>query len=135
VTFLGAFVLPLQALAQLPSSPGQTQEQTPPATPPATDTSAPDPCTSGKTDAKHYNSPTGYMVFGFLCGIFGFIAAAASSPEPPADRVVGKDYQWVQAYTDCYRKQAKSANQSAACSGWALGSATTLAIYAAQGGF
>lgn len=125
------FVLPAPALAQLVTSPDEEQ----PAKPPPADTYAMDPCTSGTLDAKQYNSTTGYLMLGFLCGIFGFLIALASSPEPPADRIIGKEPDWVRVYSDCYTKQAKKANRSSACSGWAVGAAVSVLYFSLSGSY
>lgn len=92
-------------------------------------------CETAKVDANADGGTTGYAIGGFLCGIFGYLIAAASAPQVPASRLVGKDANYVQAYSSCYEKQAKKIRKSAACTGWAIGSSVSLLYLALSGGF
>ena len=75
-----------------------------------------------------------YGVGGFLCGIFGWLAATLSSPDVPAARLIGKSSNYVSIYSQAYKDKAKSIRTSAACTGWAIGAAVSLVIFAAGGG-
>lgn len=88
-------------------------------------------CEAGKADAETFNSGVGFVAAGFLCGIFGFGAAAIYTPKPPAERIVGKSGDYVTMYTSCYEREAKNKNMKMACIGWAVGAAVLLAIIAA----
>ena len=89
-------------------------------------------CALGESDAEKLHSTAGYMVGGFFCGIIGFAIAAAASPQPPADRIAGKSPEFVQVYTTCYEKKAKSRSVRAACGGWLMGAAASLLILSMQ---
>jgi hypothetical protein len=85
-------------------------------------------CNSAKASAKENHSSTGYMVGGFLCGVFGFALALMSKPDPPAEALLGKSGDYVLIYTNCYQEVAKKKNVSASCSGWVAGAAVALLI-------
>jgi hypothetical protein len=87
-----------------------------------------------EADAQEDVSGTVYGIGGFLCGIFGWLAATLSSPDVPAARLVGKSSNYVSIYTEAYKSKAKSIRTTAACTGWAIGSAISLIVLAAGGG-
>ncbi len=69
-----------------------------------------------------------YMLLGCGCGIIGFIAALVSSPEPPAEALMGKSEEYVLGFTEGYKSKSRSKNIANACSGWALGVALVLSL-------
>ena len=86
-------------------------------------------CAQAEEDAQRdEGGATGYMLGGCLCGVFGFLIAYGSSPKAPSDRLVGKDPNYVHAYSKCYEQKAKKIRTSAACTGWLVGSAVSFAI-------
>ncbi|MBI3194993.1 MAG: hypothetical protein HYZ34_11105 [Ignavibacteriae bacterium] len=87
-----------------------------------------------EADAQEDVSGAVYGIGGFLCGIFGWLAATLSSPEVPAVRLIGKSSNYVSIYSEAYKSKAKSIRTTAACTGWAIGAAVSLIIFAAGGG-
>jgi len=87
-------------------------------------------CMQAEFDAeKDEEGAIGYGFAGFLCGIFGWLFAHASSPKVPAKRLVGKSQNYVEAYSSCYEKKAKKIRTSAACTGWLVGASVGLLIF------
>lgn len=70
----------------------------------------------------------GYKAGGFFCGIFGWIFALSSNCQPPAYRMIGKDADYIYVYASAYSKKVKNIRIKAACSGWLLGAAVSLAF-------
>ena len=91
--------------------------------------------TQAEADAKQDTSGIGYGFGGFFCGIFGWLFAMLISPDVPTARLIGKSPSYVAIYTESYKSKAKSIRTSAACIGWGIGAAVSLAILAATGGF
>lgn len=81
----------------------------------------------GERDAK---GNMAYGCGGFACGVFGFLAAALSNPQPSAAVVSqmaqtkGADY--ANAYKTAYSKKAKGQNMLYAGIGWVVGAAVSL---------
>ena len=93
-------------------------------------------CAIAEADARHdEGGAMGYAIGGFICGIFGWLFAIANEAKTPAGRLVGKDSNYVLAYSTCYEKRVKKIRTKAACTGWAVGTAVSLAYLAATGGF
>lgn len=71
-----------------------------------------------------------YACGGFACGVFGFLAAALSNPQPSAavvnnlSQTKGADY--TNAYKAAYSKKAKNQNMLYAGIGWVVGAAVSL---------
>lgn len=110
-------------LVAIPLTGALAQQQTTPQEP-----SAADIIRQAESDADADESGTIYGVGGFLCGIFGWLLATLSSPDVPAARLVGKSSNYVVMYSDAYKRKAKSNRTNAACIGWGIGSAVSLAI-------
>ncbi|MDZ4183043.1 MAG: hypothetical protein U1B83_09215 [Candidatus Cloacimonadaceae bacterium] len=78
-----------------------------------------------------------YGCGGFACGIFGFIAAALSNPQPNASTLAqistskGPDY--TQAYKSAYAKKARNQNMLYAGVGWVAAVVVSLVYYTAEG--
>jgi hypothetical protein len=91
-------------------------------------------CEQAKHDASDdEGSGLGYGAGGFLCGIFGWLFAELSSPRAPSAQLIGKDANYVRAYTSCYEKKAKSIRRTAACVGWAISVPVSYLIITASG--
>jgi len=81
----------------------------------------------GERDAK---GNMAYGCGGFACGVFGFLAAALSNPQPSAatinqlSQTKGPDY--ANAYKTAYSKKAKNQNMLYAGIGWVVGAAVSL---------
>lgn len=81
----------------------------------------------GERDAK---GNMAYGCGGFACGVFGFLAAALSNPQPSAavvsqlSQTKGADY--TNAYKTAYSKKAKNQNMLYAGIGWVIGAAVSL---------
>jgi len=63
----------------------------------------------------------GYGIGGFMCGIIGWIIAASSTAEPPAEALLQYNAAEQQVFIDAYEKCVKKKRRSAACSGWLAG--------------
>lgn len=93
-------------------------------------------CAQAEADAeKDEGGAIAFGIGGFLCGVIGFLIAYASTPKAPAERLVGKDPNYVQAYSTCYEKKAKSIRTKAACTGWSMAVLVGVIYVAASGGF
>ncbi len=89
-------------------------------------------CQKAEQDAiEDEDSSASFAFGGFMCGVFGYIFAATSKPEPPVERLVGKDEDYAHAYATCYRQKAKSLRTKAACIGWAVGSTVSMVYFMA----
>ena len=73
--------------------------------------------------------------FGFCClamgGMYALSPTAAAlihSPIPPADRLLGKSPQWVDAYTKAYQKNMRKARAASSAVGCVVGTATLASI-------
>ena len=71
---------------------------------------------------------TTYGIGGFLCGILGYIFAAASNVTVPPERLIGKSPTYVEAYSDSYTQKVKKMRKSAACTGWIFGAIIALTV-------
>ncbi len=87
---------------------------------------------AGKADAK---GSAAYGCGGFLCGVFGVVAAAVSDPQPDPVRVnyllqsKGSDY--VSAYTTSYTKESRKKNLTYAAIGWGASVVVSTIYYVA----
>ncbi|MEE9270413.1 MAG: hypothetical protein V3V49_09140 [Candidatus Krumholzibacteria bacterium] len=110
-------------------SPSIAAQETQADTPTAPDLSE---CVQAKKDAAAAAKGSGgYFVFGFLCGVIGFVAAAISKPTPPAEAILGKSDEYVICYNETYRTESLSKNKRKACTGWAIGATVAIIIIAA----
>jgi len=71
---------------------------------------------------------TGYGFGGFLCGIFGWIAAVSSKATPPAEALVQYNAAEQEIFISAYEKCVKGKRTKAACTGWATGTLFSLLI-------
>lgn len=107
-------------------------------TTPSTPVQRPDSYTSmtqGTIDGQ--NDAKGNILYGcggFACGVFGFLAAAVSNPQPSpaamAQLSQTKGPEYAMAYRTAYTKKAKSQNMIYAGVGWAAAVAVVLINYA-----
>jgi len=84
----------------------------------------------GELDAK---GNIAYGCGGFACGVFGFLAAAVSDPQPNPYAMMQLSEQMGPEYTNAYRmaysKKAKKENMTYAGIGWFAAAALSLVYY------
>lgn len=77
-----------------------------------------------------------YGCGGFACGVFGFIAAVLSNPQPKAATMeqirAAKGTEYSVAYQAAYSKKAKNQNMLYAGIGWAAGAVVSLIYLSAD---
>jgi len=73
---------------------------------------------------------------GFLLGLIGVLIAYVVTPSPPQTHLIGKDVEYVAAFTDAYQSRGRSIQGNYAVMGCLVGSLVTAAcwaiIYAAE---
>jgi len=69
----------------------------------------------GKSDASAL-----WLLAGFGCGVFGFVAAAVSDGDSPGTYLMGKSMTYIQGYNQAYSKARKGKQMLYAGIGWAL---------------
>lgn len=52
----------------------------------------------------------GWLVGGFLCGIFGVGGAFLIEPSPPAHFLIGKNIEYIMGFTQSYKSASKKKN-------------------------
>ena len=81
----------------------------------------------GKSDGKDAASGL-WLIAGLGCGCIGVGAAYVFTPSPPADRLVGKSYDYIHCYTKAYKSAARASNMIYAAIGWAVWITIYLAV-------
>ena len=85
-------------------------------------------CMDGEMQAERDISAGTWFAIGCLAGLIGYLIAM-QEPNPPATALIGKEPEYVAAYTDCYRRKGKSIKTKNALTGCLVANAATLAIY------
>lgn len=65
-------------------------------------------CEKARQDAKQDTNTLLWLGVGCIFSIFGVAAGFIISPSPPASQLVGKSPQYVDTYTECYKRKARS---------------------------
>lgn len=81
-----------------------------------------------KMDARADSKGGVWFVVGCLLGCIGPLIAYLIEPNPQAMRLVGQSPEYVAAYTDAYKKQAKSQNAKQAFLGCLVGTAISVGL-------
>lgn len=92
---------------------------------------AENPVLDAEIQATAHVSGIMWIAIGFLCGIFGWGAAYLIVPSPPASAFIGKSPAYVAAYTDAYKRKARSIQTSNALIGCLIWSTISVIISAA----
>lgn len=104
-------------------------------TKPKATTSASASYVDARTDAAHDAesdiSAGGWFAAGFLCGVFGWLFAYLSDSKPPVSRLMGKDSDYVLAYSSEYESKAKGIKTSKSLIGCLVGSVVSIIIQVA----
>lgn len=79
-------------------------------------------------DAEADVSAGGWFAAGFLCGVFGWLYAYLSDSKPPVSRIMGKDSDYVLAYSAEYENKAKGIKTSKTLIGCVVGSVISLVV-------
>jgi hypothetical protein len=79
-------------------------------------------------DAETDISAGGWFAAGFLCGVFGWLFAYLSDSKPPVSRMMGKDSDYVLAYSSEYESKAKNIKTSKSLIGCLVGAGVSLVI-------
>ena len=85
-------------------------------------------CKQGEFDAHRDVNGTLWLAIGFFGGIFGIAAAYLIEPSPPASRLIGKSPEYIQVYTDCYKRKGKSVQGKKAITGFVVGILVGIAL-------
>lgn len=72
-------------------------------------------------DVESDISGGGWFAAGFLCGVFGWLFAYLSDSKPPVSRIMGKDSDYVLAYSSEYESKAKGVKTSKSLIGCLVG--------------
>lgn len=80
--------------------------------------------------ARNDVSGTLWLAVGCLLGFVGWLGAILIIPNPPAVSLLGKSPEYVAAYTDAYRVQAKSIQSNQALVGCLVGTGLEVLAYA-----
>ena len=83
---------------------------------------------AAERDAEDDVNKSLWTAMGFCIGCFGFLAASAVEPNPPATKLIGKSPEYVAIYTDAYKRKAKRIQQTHACTGWVVGAAVAVMV-------
>jgi hypothetical protein len=73
-----------------------------------------------------------WFVVGCAVGILGVLLGYVMEPSPPPTRLLGRPPEYVAAYTASYRHAGKQEQGKRAMTGCLLGTAITVAVYAAM---
>jgi len=96
-----------------------------------------DACSEAKQDAETHVSKVGWLAIGCLTMPIGVGIALIVRPNPPAERLVGKSPEYVEAYTRCYASAGKGIQLTWSTLGCASGvlfwAGTVVMISAASG--
>jgi hypothetical protein len=82
-------------------------------------------------DVESDVSGGGWFAAGFLCGPFGWLFAYLSDSKPPVSRIMGKDSDYVLAYSSEYESKAKGTKTSKSLIGCLVGSVISIVIQVA----
>jgi len=85
-------------------------------------------CAQGELDAQTDVNGTLWGAIGFFFSILGIVAAYLIEPAPPAARLVGKSQEYIQVYTDCYKRKGKSVQGKKAITGFVVGILVGIAL-------
>lgn len=84
---------------------------------------------AAEADADADTSGALWFGAGCLLGVVGILVAYIIEPHPQATRIMGKDAEYIQAYTMGYKSAAKSAQTKMAMYGCAAGAVTGIVLY------
>ena len=79
-------------------------------------------------DVESDVSAGGWFAAGFLCGVFGWLFAYLSDSKPPVSRIMGKDSDYVLAYSSEYESKAKGVKTSKSMIGCLVGAVVSIVI-------
>jgi len=88
-----------------------------------------DACMQAETDAQRDVNGALWIAAGFFLGLLGIGAAYVVEPDPPMSRLVGKDPQYVAAYTDCYKRAGRDIQVKKAVIGCVASTLISTACY------
>ena len=86
-------------------------------------------CLDAERQAESDINGQTWFLIGCLGGIVGWVVAQAIEPSPPAAPLVGKDADYVAAYTDCYKRKAKNIQTQKALTGCLVGTGVSAVLY------
>jgi hypothetical protein len=84
---------------------------------------------AAEADADADTSGALWFGAGCLLGVIGILVAYVVEPHPQATRLMGKDAEYIQAYTLTYTSAAKSIQTKMALYGCAAGAVTGVVLY------
>jgi hypothetical protein len=87
--------------------------------------------TDAQRDVESDISGGGWFAAGFLCGVFGWLFAYLSDSKPPVSRIMGKDSDYVLAYSSEYESAAKSVKTSKSLIGCLVGTVVSIVVQVA----
>jgi hypothetical protein len=95
---------------------------------PAAATSYGEARADAQRDAESDVNAGGWFAAGFLCGVFGWLFAYLSDSKPPVSRLMGKDSDYVLAYSSEYENKAKGIKTGKSMIGCLVGSVVSIVI-------
>ncbi len=87
-------------------------------------------CVQAQADAERDVNGVLWMAAGFFFGLLGIGAAYVIEPDPPATKLMGKNPEYVAAYTDCYKRAGRDIQVKKALTGCVASAVLSAAVYA-----
>ncbi|HPI02507.1 MAG TPA: hypothetical protein PLB12_00820 [Candidatus Goldiibacteriota bacterium] len=86
-------------------------------------------CAQAQMDAAADVNKVLWIGSGCLLGVIGILIGYVASPSVPANRIMGKSSDYLQAYTSCYKDEGKGEQGMNAIIGCGISSAIMGVIY------